>query len=289
MRRGDVHIVVVYVCVLFTVVVSVIGWLTQWMRSRCRCEDRSSLLFSHNIDEVVRAELPPPVVDVLFLTFHDPSRVPASTWEMFEAHSRGFAIRVFDDSQCAESLRPFGETVVDRFHRLKGAHKADLWRYCMLYRHGGVYLDVKTVLTRQLDEMFPQRGEVCYTILSTVEGVYQGVLCTPARCSIMRDAVVNILEAELPVRQYLLFCIQLHRLIQKTCRGAPLRVGRNRGEVGHDWVLWQEVETSACQARDRYGYCRLVAHDEAHEEMLQIRDPNYPWNSQAEVRMGHFK
>ena len=33
-------------------------------------------------------------------------------------------------------------SVKETFRKLKGAHKADLFRYCYLYKFGGIYLDI---------------------------------------------------------------------------------------------------------------------------------------------------
>ena len=52
---------------------------------------------------------------------------------------------LFDDDDCIEFIRThFDERVLNAFHRLiPGAFKADLWRYCVLYIHGGIYMDIK--------------------------------------------------------------------------------------------------------------------------------------------------
>jgi mannosyltransferase OCH1-like enzyme len=56
-----------------------------------------------------------------------------------------FNYRLFDDEECVHFIKKhFDEKVIYAFHRLKpGAYKADLWRYCVLYIHGGMYLDIK--------------------------------------------------------------------------------------------------------------------------------------------------
>jgi len=56
-----------------------------------------------------------------------------------------FAYHFFDDRQCRQYLgRYFGERHRDIYDRLiPGAYKADFWRYCVLYREGGIYLDIK--------------------------------------------------------------------------------------------------------------------------------------------------
>lgn len=64
-----------------------------------------------------------------------------------------YSHKLFLDSECEEVLRTnFGPRVLEAYHTLKpGAFKADLWRYCMLYVHGGVYIDCKMVSKMPLD------------------------------------------------------------------------------------------------------------------------------------------
>jgi mannosyltransferase OCH1-like enzyme len=52
---------------------------------------------------------------------------------------------LYDDDDCKEFIQNYFEyDVLDTFNKLKpGAYKADLWRYCILYINGGVYLDIK--------------------------------------------------------------------------------------------------------------------------------------------------
>lgn len=52
---------------------------------------------------------------------------------------------LFDDNDCREFIsKNFDNNVLNAFDKLiPGAYKADLWRYCILYINGGIYLDVK--------------------------------------------------------------------------------------------------------------------------------------------------
>jgi len=53
--------------------------------------------------------------------------------------------QLFDDSDCRSFIQThFGNEVVAAYDCLvPGAYKADLWRLCVLYVHGGVYMDIK--------------------------------------------------------------------------------------------------------------------------------------------------
>jgi len=52
---------------------------------------------------------------------------------------------LFDDNDCREFIKQhFNEDVLNTYNSLiPGAYKADLWRLCVLYIHGGIYMDIK--------------------------------------------------------------------------------------------------------------------------------------------------
>jgi mannosyltransferase OCH1-like enzyme len=56
-----------------------------------------------------------------------------------------FTHHLYDDEDCREFIKNnFEPVVLNTFDRLiPGAYKADLWRYCILYKKGGIYLDIK--------------------------------------------------------------------------------------------------------------------------------------------------
>ena len=58
-----------------------------------------------------------------------------------------FKYYLFDDNDCREFIKThFENDVLNAFDTLiPGAYKADLWRYCVLYIHGGIYLDIKYI------------------------------------------------------------------------------------------------------------------------------------------------
>jgi mannosyltransferase OCH1-like enzyme len=56
-----------------------------------------------------------------------------------------FKYFLFDDNDCRKFIRThFKPDVLWAYDKLiPGAYKADLWRYCVLFIHGGIYLDIK--------------------------------------------------------------------------------------------------------------------------------------------------
>lgn len=83
------------------------------------------------------------------------------------------------------------------FRDLKcGAHKADLFRCCVLYIYGGVYLDIKTVLVRTIEGLFPA-GRVT-TVIGCIPftwSIYNGIIAAPPRQPIFLTLVAGILRS----------------------------------------------------------------------------------------------
>lgn len=112
-----------------------------------------------------------------------------------------FAYYLYDDAMCRAFIKThFDKKVVDAFDTLRpGAYKADLWRYCILYIKGGIYLDIKYEcvagfsLNQLLDREYfvldrPgwwKKGEI---------GIYNGVMVCVANNPILRLAIDKIVE-----------------------------------------------------------------------------------------------
>jgi mannosyltransferase OCH1-like enzyme len=64
-----------------------------------------------------------------------------------KAHNPEFQHFLYDDNMCREFIRDNFPIDVLRAYNLliPGAYKADLWRYCILYKKGGIYLDIRYV------------------------------------------------------------------------------------------------------------------------------------------------
>lgn len=65
--------------------------------------------------------------------------------ETLQTQNPEFVHHLFDDDDCRDFIADnFDEDVKHAYDSLApGAYKADLWRYCVLYKNGGVYMDIK--------------------------------------------------------------------------------------------------------------------------------------------------
>jgi hypothetical protein len=86
-----------------------------------------------------------------------------------------YTYNLFDDNDAREFIKKnYNEFVLKAYDSLiPGSYKSDIFRYCYLYKHGGVYIDMKTVLQVPL-----------YTLISPlsplvlVDDIYPENICT---------------------------------------------------------------------------------------------------------------
>jgi mannosyltransferase OCH1-like enzyme len=83
----------------------------------------------------------------IYQTWHT-KKLPPLMYEsvnMIKSSNPRFNYQLYDDNDCREFIKQnFKPDVLHAFDSLiPGAYKADLWRYCILYINGGIYLDIK--------------------------------------------------------------------------------------------------------------------------------------------------
>jgi len=113
-----------------------------------------------------------------------------------------FKYYLFDDDDCDDFIKThFKPEVLETYHQLiPGAYKADLWRYCVLYIYGGIYLDMKMrcvgdfrliELTKK-EHYVRDRPQVSF-ITNTV-GIYNAVMIQKPKNPLMMDCILKIIE-----------------------------------------------------------------------------------------------
>jgi mannosyltransferase OCH1-like enzyme len=83
----------------------------------------------------------------IFQTWHT-KKLPLRMFQMMKKIKKlnpGFKYYLFDDNDCRNFIQKnFDNDVLNAYDNLiPGAYKADLWRYCILYKYGGIYIDIK--------------------------------------------------------------------------------------------------------------------------------------------------
>ena len=97
----------------------------------------------------LKSEYKPIIPCVIYQTWYTKDLPPKmrERVELLKSQNPGFKHYLFDDNDCREFIkRHFRPDVLDAYDRLiPGAYKADLWRLCVLFINGGIYLDIRLV------------------------------------------------------------------------------------------------------------------------------------------------
>ena len=218
----------------------------------------------------------------LFVTYTSYDTVPSKVWDGLSRYARDYTLRFFDDDACTAYLAAhFHPDVLARYQRLaKGAHRADLWRYCVLYREGGLYLDVKTDLLRPVSSFLPAARNA--TVLSVVDNsIYQGILSVPMpNDPLLGKCIADIMKTPrrlldgpfmLSGAGYLKFTRAMYAFIMEQAGGKKLVPGHNG-----NWYLLEEQCDPVCTEPDRYGRCCHILS--AGVVVANTRYKDFPWD-----------
>lgn len=131
----------------------------------------------------------------IFQTWHSKNLPPimAKNVEFIKQGNPAFNYMLFDDNDCREFLKThFKVEVLNAFDTLiPGAYKADLWRYCVLFILGGIYLDIKYVPINGFK--FISLTEKEHWVLDIDNnGIYNALIVAKPGNAILSQAIDNI-------------------------------------------------------------------------------------------------
>ena len=216
-------------------------------------------------------------------TYHNLEKIPTYIHDQFDKHASDFTRIVYNDETSRNFIEEyFGNHLVKKYDSLYGCFKADFFRYCLLYVKGGIYMDIKTLLTEDLNLIFHDlnKDHQMYTCLSmNTKSIYQGIIATSPCNPFIMQAIYRMLITPCPSSYDVIFTYQFHEILSKHTN---LTVGKNiLYTPTHDkyWIvnLFSEINDSNNDYQnDRYGY-KIDMCDFGGKKLLRIRDPNYPY------------
>ena len=221
---------------------------------------------------------------VIISTYHDKSKIPRKVYDNIKKFASSYKHIVYDDEQIVIFLKKyFGNDVLNTFLTLhRGAHKADLFRYCYLYIYGGVYLDIKTVLIKDLDLVFNKPNVNFYTVLSMHKPtIYQGIIATKPRNPIFLPLIEHIVNVPKPVKRYFEFTSDFNRKLRKFYINDQLfnQFYKDKYNKFNLYLFEEKCTKDAkdCEdGLDKYKKCCFVYDN--NEKIIKIRYSDYPWN-----------
>lgn len=216
---------------------------------------------------------------ILHLTYYSKKAVPSYVFDNINKYCSDYKIIFYDDNACINELKQIDNILVDKFKRLdRGAHKADLFRYCILYKYGGVYLDIKTDLKMPLNNFIDHTiNNALYTVYTeNTDKIYQGFIATYPQNDIFTLLVEDMLMH--PVRPKYHFTIKkFYQLVINDIQ-SPMKIGFNKGNNNTNYILYLERNLPYAHEKraDRYGgYWKIF--DKNNRLLFKTRYDTFPW------------
>lgn len=158
-----------------------------------------------------------PVPKIIWQTWHSlplPEGMERAVTSLKAAHP-DFTHMLMDETMCFDYIYArFPHDVARAFQILRpGAYKADLWRLCVLYNDGGVYLDIKYNVVSPftfhalLDKAHFVRDRVVFSSRGLKRGLYNALMvCPPGDARIL--ACIEHIVQNVQTRYYGLSCLE---------------------------------------------------------------------------------
>jgi len=220
---------------------------------------------------------------IVYFTYDDLNNIPNSVIENIYKYCKGFEIKIFDDDMCIGFLNKYyGERAVDIFLDIKTpAHKADFWRYCILYLFGGYYFDIKTVFQIPIGQIFKDGPRIMYSVLSKVSNsIYNGILVTQPNNEILWNALLEFYKYK-KIDDYHHHTKFLFKELTRYSESKILKVGENILTNNWKCIIFKEkcvdcaIEKCA-KPKDRYNF-NCVINNPDEKIYFETRYSDFPW------------
>ena len=156
----------------------------------------------------------------IYMTYK--KQIPDSVLNRWLKLNPGYTIEFSLDEDCYQFLKTnFNVYVAELFNTIPvGMYKADLWRICKLYIHGGVYADVDLVPYINLDNYI---GNTFITCLSIWENsMFQAFIMTPAKNPLVLCFILSFLQNN-PFYTFNAPCYDMYNCIRYNSYVHPFR------------------------------------------------------------------
>jgi mannosyltransferase OCH1-like enzyme len=102
---------------------------------------------------------------------------------------------LYNDYDCRNFIyNNFDLKVLHAFDKLiPGAYKSDLWRYCILYINGGVYMDIKFKIIKPL-HTYVKKDTIIFVKDIVNDNVYNAIIIASPKLEIFKHAINEIVN-----------------------------------------------------------------------------------------------
>jgi hypothetical protein len=210
------------------------------------------------------------ISNTIYMTYHDLDGIPDYVLDNIKKYCSGKNIEIHGDNSCRDFLyKYYGSNAVAIFDNLHfGAHKADFWRYCILYIFGGYYFDIKTNFKTHIDNIFDNKTrKTWYSVICTDEHpncIFNGIIVTPPQNPILWKSILFFYK-NINTTKYMIFVNNLYKNLQDSC-STKLKIGENNLNNGWNCILLKQNCNASCEI---YNHKNI--------NVIQTRYPDFPW------------
>jgi len=133
----------------------------------------------------------------IYQTWHTKEIPPIMTMCITELKTinNEFEHFIYDENECIEFIKQnFPEDVIYAYNKLVPyAFKSDLWRYCILYKYGGIYVDVKFRCVNGFKMIALTEQEYFVKDCDNI-GIYNALIAVMPKNEIMLKCINKIVE-----------------------------------------------------------------------------------------------
>jgi mannosyltransferase OCH1-like enzyme len=214
---------------------------------------------------------------VIHMTYISYQNVPQKVWDNLKKFAPDYKILFYSDEACKDFLKKnYDKKIFNMYEKLRrGAHKADLFRYCCLYKLGGVYLDIKMKPEKMLNKIFNHNREgLLYTCINhDGKHIYQGLLASYPKNKIFLDLMDDFDNFNNDNYHY--FTKSFMRIIKEKINKEPTIKYNKIDDDNYIYLFKEKNIQMNNEKKDRYGgYFSIYDGD---ERIMKTRYTDFPW------------
>jgi hypothetical protein len=217
---------------------------------------------------------------IVHLSWKSRDKVPQKIWDhLATVIPDEYEVNFYSNDDCERYiLDKYGQHVLDLYQSIpKGAHRADAFRYAILYHKGGIWLDIKTLPKIPIDQIFNRSVDFTTALTPSTGLVYQGVLSAVPKLAMLHQCFFDSLKygtaATRLSRGYIGNLVFMTNLLKRNALAPDLRLGFNLGERFNFELLEERVRNGGT---DRYGLDSQLYNGKG-VHVAKTRDDDFPW------------
>lgn len=192
-KQINEHLTFIILILIIIIILLIIVYIYVINNYNLKLNNNISENFSENNDKIPLN---------IFQTWHNkelPSKMN-ETVETLKRQNSEFTYHIYTMDDCIKFINDnFDKKVLNAYNRLIPlAYKADLWRYCILYKYGGIYLDIKyscvdnfkLIKLTDREHFVKDRPE----FFRNKDGIYQALLITKPNNKLLLECINKIVE-----------------------------------------------------------------------------------------------